>query len=72
MSIFCSVVHCRRFDFGSGERHTHEALSAAMKIVVNSAYGYLGAAEASSCAPWRRGTSARLGRSPRRGSTLAR
>ena len=28
---------------GSGERHTHEALSAAMKIVVNSAYGYLAA-----------------------------
>lgn len=28
---------------GSTERHTHEALSAAMKIVVNSAYGYLGA-----------------------------
>jgi DNA polymerase elongation subunit (family B) len=28
---------------GSPERHTHEALSAAMKIVVNSAYGYLGA-----------------------------
>jgi len=29
---------------GSRERHTHEALSAAMKLVVNSAYGYLGAA----------------------------
>jgi DNA polymerase elongation subunit (family B) len=29
---------------GSPERHEHEALSAAMKIVVNSAYGYLGAA----------------------------
>jgi DNA polymerase elongation subunit (family B) len=28
---------------GSPERHTQEALSAAMKIVVNSAYGYLGA-----------------------------
>jgi DNA polymerase I len=28
---------------GSAERYTHEALSAAMKIVVNSAYGYLGA-----------------------------
>jgi DNA polymerase elongation subunit (family B) len=28
---------------GSPERHTHEAVSAAMKIVVNSAYGYLGA-----------------------------
>lgn len=29
---------------GSRERHTDEALSAAMKLVVNSAYGYLGAA----------------------------
>ena len=28
---------------GSAERHTHEALSAAMKIVVNAAYGYLAA-----------------------------
>src|SRR5262249_57477301 len=28
---------------GSAERHTHEATSAAMKIVVNSAYGYLAA-----------------------------
>ena len=28
---------------GSAERHTHDAMSAAMKIVVNSAYGYLGA-----------------------------
>jgi DNA polymerase elongation subunit (family B) len=28
---------------GSAERHAHEAMSAAMKIVVNSAYGYLGA-----------------------------
>jgi DNA polymerase, archaea type len=28
---------------GSRERHKHEALSAAMKIIVNSAYGYLGA-----------------------------
>ena len=28
---------------GSRERHTHEAMSAAMKIVVNSAYGYLAA-----------------------------
>jgi DNA polymerase elongation subunit (family B) len=28
---------------GSGERHTDEALSAAMKILVNSAYGYMGA-----------------------------
>src|SRR5262249_38425059 len=28
---------------GSAERHTYEATSAAMKIVVNSAYGYLAA-----------------------------
>jgi DNA polymerase I len=28
---------------GSSERHAHEALSAAMKLIVNSAYGYLGA-----------------------------
>ncbi len=28
---------------GSAERHTHEAMSAAFKIVVNSAYGYLAA-----------------------------
>jgi DNA polymerase elongation subunit (family B) len=28
---------------GSADRHTHEAMSAAMKIVINSAYGYLGA-----------------------------
>lgn len=28
---------------GSSERHGHEAISAAMKLVVNSAYGYLGA-----------------------------
>jgi DNA polymerase elongation subunit (family B) len=28
---------------GSAERYTHEALSAAMKLVVNSAYGYLAA-----------------------------
>ncbi|HVX42098.1 MAG TPA: DNA polymerase domain-containing protein [Gemmatimonadaceae bacterium] len=28
---------------GSAERHAHEAMSAAMKIVVNSAYGYLAA-----------------------------
>lgn len=30
---------------GSAERHTHEAMSAAMKLVVNSAYGYLAAGE---------------------------
>ncbi|HEU4557809.1 MAG TPA: ribonuclease H-like domain-containing protein [Longimicrobium sp.] len=28
---------------GSAERHTHEATSAAMKLVINSAYGYLAA-----------------------------
>ncbi len=28
---------------GSPERHGHEAMSAAMKLVINSAYGYLGA-----------------------------
>jgi DNA polymerase elongation subunit (family B) len=28
---------------GSAQRHTHEAMSAAMKLVVNSAYGYLAA-----------------------------
>lgn len=28
---------------GSGERHAHEAVSAALKLVVNSAYGYLAA-----------------------------
>ena len=33
----------KRAAAGSPERHTDEALSAAMKIVVNSAYGYLGA-----------------------------
>jgi DNA polymerase I len=33
----------KRAPAGSTERHTHEAMSAAMKLVVNSAYGYLGA-----------------------------
>jgi DNA polymerase, archaea type len=33
----------KRLTPGSGERYALEALSAAMKIVVNSAYGYLGA-----------------------------
>lgn len=33
----------RTLPAGSPERHTDEALSAAMKIVINSAYGYLGA-----------------------------
>ncbi len=35
----------RRAPAGSAERHTHDALSAAMKLVVNSAYGYLAAGE---------------------------
>jgi len=30
---------------GSAERHTHEAMSAAIKLVVNSAYGYLAAGD---------------------------
>ena len=30
---------------GSAERYTHEAMSAAMKLVVNSAYGYMAAGE---------------------------
>jgi DNA polymerase elongation subunit (family B) len=34
----------RRLPPGSPERHTEEAMSLAMKLVVNSAYGYLGAA----------------------------
>jgi DNA polymerase elongation subunit (family B) len=34
----------RRAPAGSAARHTQEALSAAMKLVINSAYGYLGAA----------------------------
>jgi len=38
-----SKASVRRAPDGSAERHTHEATSAAMKIVVNSAYGYLGA-----------------------------
>src|SRR5258707_7392021 len=33
----------RQAPAGSAERHTHEAMSAALKIVVNSAYGYLAA-----------------------------
>jgi DNA polymerase I len=36
-------AQARSLAHGSAERHTAEALSAAMKIVVNSAYGYLGA-----------------------------
>ncbi len=35
---------------GAPERHTNEAISAAMKILVNSAYGYLGAAGLTRCA----------------------
>jgi DNA polymerase elongation subunit (family B) len=33
----------RKAAAGSAERYAHEAMSAALKIVVNSAYGYLGA-----------------------------
>jgi DNA polymerase elongation subunit (family B) len=33
----------RAADPGSAERHSHEAMSAAIKLVVNSAYGYLAA-----------------------------
>jgi DNA polymerase, archaea type len=36
-------ARARAAEPGSAERHTHEAMSAAMKIVINSAYGYLGA-----------------------------
>jgi DNA polymerase, archaea type len=36
-------ARARAADPGSAERHTEEALSAALKIVVNSAYGYLAA-----------------------------
>ncbi len=36
-------TEARRFPAGSNERFTLEAVSAAMKIVVNSAYGYLAA-----------------------------
>jgi DNA polymerase, archaea type len=36
-------VQARRHPPGSAERFTHEAVSAAMKIIVNSAYGYLAA-----------------------------
>lgn len=36
-------AHAQAASPGSAERHTHEATSAAMKLVVNSAYGYLAA-----------------------------
>jgi hypothetical protein len=36
-------ANARLADKGSAERFTQEAISAAMKLVVNSAYGYLGA-----------------------------
>jgi DNA polymerase elongation subunit (family B) len=36
-------ARARALPAGSPERHTHEAMSAAMKLVVNSAYGYLAA-----------------------------
>ncbi len=35
----------KRAPAGSAERYTHEAMSAAMKLVINSAYGYLAAGE---------------------------
>ncbi|MEQ1692625.1 MAG: ribonuclease H-like domain-containing protein, partial [Gemmatimonas sp.] len=35
----------RAAPIGSAERNTHEAMSAAMKLVINSAYGYLAAGE---------------------------
>ncbi len=38
-----SKAAARAAPAGSAERHTHEAMSAAMKIVINSAYGYLAA-----------------------------
>jgi DNA polymerase, archaea type len=36
-------AQARAADHGSAERFTQEAVSAAMKLVINSAYGYLGA-----------------------------
>jgi DNA polymerase elongation subunit (family B) len=36
-------ARAREAPAGSAERHTHEAVSAAMKTIVNSAYGYLAA-----------------------------
>jgi DNA polymerase, archaea type len=38
-------ARARKAPEGSAERHSEEALSAAMKIVINSAYGYLGAVQ---------------------------
>jgi DNA polymerase, archaea type len=38
-----SKASARAAAAGSAERYSHEAMSAALKIVVNSAYGYLGA-----------------------------
>jgi len=40
-----SKAAARTAPAGSAERNTHEAMSAAMKLVVNSAYGYLAAGE---------------------------
>ncbi len=40
-----SKAAARSAPAGSAERNTHEAMSAAMKLVVNSAYGYLAAGE---------------------------
>ena len=38
-----SKVAARQSPSGSAERHAHDAMSSAMKLVVNSAYGYLAA-----------------------------
>ncbi len=38
-------ANARAAPAGSAERYTHEAMSAAMKLVVNSAYGYLAAGD---------------------------
>jgi DNA polymerase elongation subunit (family B) len=38
-----SKAEARQAPNGSAERHAHEAMSSAMKLVVNSAYGYLAA-----------------------------
>jgi DNA polymerase I len=38
-------ARAREAEPGSSQRHTDEALSAAMKLVINSAYGYLGAVQ---------------------------
>jgi DNA polymerase elongation subunit (family B) len=40
---FAAKAHARAAAPGSAERHSHDAMTAALKIVVNSAYGYMGA-----------------------------